>query len=99
MRVEPGKTLKHHGITLQLLGSLSKRVILLKENNPSLGDKDPAFGYTFSETLLQLEAPGTLQGEKTYNFVFNDLERPVESYKGTFGEISYKSCCELILIF
>jgi len=55
----------------------------------SIKDKNPAFEYTFTENYLRLEAPGTLQGEKTYNFLINDIERPVESYKGKFGEISY----------
>jgi len=70
------KKLEHQGIRIELIGHIE--VI-----------QDKSQSSDFVSITRELEAPGTLHDDKTYEFVFSKVEKPYESYNGLKVNLRY----------
>ena len=65
-----GKKLEHHGIRVEFVGQIEMFY-------------DRGNHHDFLSLVRQLDPPGELTSSKVYNFDFQQVEKPYESYTGT----------------
>ena len=65
-----GKKLEHHGIRVEFVGQIEMFY-------------DRGNHHDFLSLVRQLDPPGELTGPKVYNFEFQQVDKPYESYTGT----------------
>eukprot|EP00744_Colponema_vietnamica_P006206 GILI01009021.1.p1 GENE.GILI01009021.1~~GILI01009021.1.p1 ORF type:complete len:298 (-),score=82.63 GILI01009021.1:138-1031(-) len=76
VQLKPGKKLEHVGIKIELVGQIE---MFYDRNN----------SHEFTSIVRELEAPGTLMEDKTFNFQFNRVEKPYETYSGINVRLRY----------
>ena len=76
IEVRTKKKFDHMGIKVELIG-------LIEVNT------DAATNSTFMSNGLDLEAPGSISEDKSFNFSFNIFQKPYESYYGTTVRLRY----------
>ncbi len=70
------KKLEHQGIRIELIGHID----VLQDKSQS---------SDFVSIARELEAPGTLHDDKTYEFAFSKVEKPYETYAGMKINLRY----------
>lgn len=76
IEVRTKKKFDHMGVKVELIG-------LIEVNT------DAATNSTFMSNGLDLEAPGSISEDKTFNFSFNIFQKPYESYYGSTVRLRY----------
>lgn len=76
VNLNKGKKLEHSGIRVELIGQLENLI-------------DAKQSSTFLQLVRDLDPPGVLTDNQTYNFEFKKSEKQFESYNGIMVRIRY----------
>ena len=76
VNLNKGKRLDHMGIRVELIGVIENLY-------------DPKQNSTFLQLVRDLEPPGGLTDNMTYDFSFNRVEKQFESYNGIVVRVKY----------
>ena len=76
VNLNKGKRLDHMGIRVELVGIIENLF-------------DPKQNSTFLQLVRDLEPPGSLTDNMTYDFSFNRVEKQFESYNGIVVRVKY----------
>ena len=76
VNLNKGKRLDHTGIRVELIGIIENTF-------------DPKQNSTFLQLVRDLEPPGSLTDDISYDFSFNRVEKQFESYNGIVVRVKY----------
>ena len=76
VNLSKGKRLDHTGIRVELIGIIENTF-------------DPKQNSTFLQLVRDLEPPGSLTDDISYDFSFNRVEKQFESYNGIVVRVKY----------
>lgn len=71
-----GKKVEHLGVKIELIGQIE---FMHDSGNP----------YEFTSLVSDLEGPGEINSDKSYNFEFNNVEKAYETYNGNNVRLRY----------